>query len=93
MEKNNDICKSDKSANPEQSVQENISEETDKTDDTVYNLHVQVDGGNEDANDIKNKVIEIIEEVICKIDDKEAKDDKDVENVTRDCEVGVECDK
>ena len=87
-----DIRKNDGIENPEQSIQENICDNTDKTDDAVYKLHVQVDSGNEE-HDIKNVVAEIVDQVIRKIDDEEAKDDKDVENVTRDCEVGGECDK
>ena len=90
---NDDIHKNDGIENTKQSVQENISDKTDKTDDAVYKLHVQVDSGNEDNNEVKTVVAEIVDQVILKVDDEEAKNDKDVENVTEDCEVGGEQDK
>ena len=52
----------------------------------MYKLHVHVDSGTEDDNDVKSVVAEIVDKVIHKIDDKE-KDDQDVETVTKDCEV------
>ena len=77
------------------SVQENVIDKTDKTDDTVYKLHVQVESVNEVENgaEIDNVETEMVENVIRKIDD-EANDDKlDVDNVSLDYEVGGEPEK
>ena len=87
MESSDDIRKIDGIENTEQSVQENQSDQKDKRNDPVYKLHVHVNSGNEDDNDVKSVVAEIVDKVIHKIDDKE-KDDQDVETVTKDCEVG-----
>ena len=73
--------------NTEQSVQENQSDQRDKRNDPVYKLHVHVDSGNEDDNDVKSVVAKIVDKVIREIDDEE-KDDPHVETVTKDCEVG-----
>ena len=86
-ESSDDIHKIDGMENTEQSVQENQSDERDKRNDPVYKLHVHVDSGNEDDNDVKSVVAEIKDKVVHKIDDEE-KDDQDVETVTKDCEVG-----
>ena len=88
-----DICKKE---GTEISVQENVIDKTDDKADTVYKLHVQVDSANEEENsdDIKKEVVDLVEEVIHKIDEeqaKEAKDDKvGVENVSVDCDKGGE---
>ena len=77
------------------SVRENVIDKTDKTDDTVYKLHVQVESVNEVENgaEIDNVATEMVENIIRKIDD-EAKDDKlDVDNVSLDYEVGGEPEK
>ena len=74
------------------SIQENV---IDKTDDTVYKLHVQVESVNEVENgaEIDDVATEMVENVIHKIDD-EAKDDKlDVDNVSLDYEVGGKPEK
>ena len=92
-EKDSDvICKKE---GTDISVQENVIDKTDKTDDTVYKLHVQVESVNEVENgaEIDNVATEIVENIIRKIDD-EAKDDKlDVDNVSLDYEVGGEPEK
>ena len=80
------------------SVQENVIDKTDKTDDTVYKLHAQVESAKEVENSarIKNVVTDMVEKVTHKIDNetKEAKDDKlGVDNVSVDCEVGGEPEK
>ena len=77
------------------SVQENVIDKTDKTDDTVYKLHVQIESVNEVENgaEIDHVATEMVENVIHKLDD-EAKDDKlDVDNVSLDYEVGGEPEK
>ena len=77
------------------SVQENVIDKTDKTDDTVYKLHVQIESVNEVENgaEIDHVATEMVENVIRKLDD-EAKDDKlDVDNVSLDYEVGGEPEK
>ena len=77
------------------SVQENVIDKTDKTYDTVYKLHVQVESVNEVENgaEIDHVATEMVENVIRKLDD-EAKDDKlDVDNVSLDYEVGGEPEK
>ena len=77
------------------SVQENVIDKTDKTDDTVYKLHVQVESVNEVENgvEIDHVATEMVENVIRKLDD-EAKDDKlDVDNVSLDYKVGGEPEK
>ena len=77
------------------SVQENVIDKTDKTDGTVYKLHVQVESVNEVENgaEIDHVATEMVENIIRKLDD-EAKDDKlDVDNVSLDYEVGGEPEK
>ena len=77
------------------SVQENVIDKTDKTDDTVYKLHVQIESVNEVENgaEIDHVATEMVENVIRKLDN-EAKDDKlDVNNVSLDYEVGGEPEK
>ena len=65
-ESSDDIHKIDGMENTEQSVQENKSDQRDKTNNAVYKLHVQVDSGNEDDNDVKSVVAEIMDKVIHK---------------------------
>ena len=92
-EKDSDVTCKKKGTNI--SVQENVIDKTDKTDDTVYKLHVQVESVNEVENgaEIDHVATEMVENVIHKLDD-EAKDDKlDVDNVSLDYEVGGEPEK
>ena len=92
-EKDSDVTCKKKGTNI--SVQENVIDKTDKTDDTVYKLHVQIESVNEVENgaEIDHVATEMVENVIRKLDD-EAKDDKlDVDNVSLDYEVGGEPEK
>ena len=70
-ESSDDICKIDGMENTEQSVQENQNDQRDKRNDPVYKLHVHVDSGNENDNDVKSVVAEIVDKVIHKIDNEE----------------------
>ena len=69
-EKDSDVTCKKKGTNI--SVQENVIDNTDKTDDTVYKLHVQVESVNEVENgaEIDHVATEMVENFIRKLDDE-----------------------